>query len=56
MMVSSHDTLEEYFKTNFNLMYFHKFSLTEIEGMLPWEKDVYVSLLVKQLEEEKQQK
>ena len=26
-------------------MHHHKYSLTEIESMLPWERDVYVSLL-----------
>jgi len=36
-------------------MYFHKFSLTELENMLPWEREVYVSLLIQHLEEEKRQ-
>jgi len=35
-------------------MYFHKFSLTELENMLPWEREVYVSMLINHLEEEKQ--
>jgi hypothetical protein len=35
-------------------MYYHKYSLTEIEEMIPWEKDIYVSLLVNKIEEEKQ--
>ena len=26
-------------------MQFHKYSLTELENMLPWEREVYVSLL-----------
>ena len=34
-------------------MYFHKFSLTELENMLPWEREVYVSMLINHLEEEK---
>ena len=34
-------------------MYFHKFSLTELEDMLPWEREVYVSMLINHLEEEK---
>ena len=32
----------------------HKYSLTELELMLPWEREVYVQLLVKWLEEEEQ--
>lgn len=32
----------------------HNFSLTEIEDMLPWERDIYVSLIKEWVEEEKQ--
>lgn len=35
-------------------MQHHKYSLTEIEGMLPWEREVYVSLLIEHLREEEQ--
>lgn len=34
-------------------MYFHKFSLSELEDMLPWEREVYVSLLANYIEEQK---
>jgi len=44
--------LEAYFKLNFALMQYHKYSLTEIENMMPWERDVYVALLQQHLEEE----
>jgi len=44
--------LESYFRLNFALMQYHKYSLTEIENMMPWERDVYVSLLQAHLEEE----
>ena len=33
-------------------MHHHKYSLTEIENMIPWERDVYVSLLVNYIKEE----
>jgi hypothetical protein len=46
--------LEAYFKLNFALIQYHKYSLTEIENMMPWERDVYVELLKQHLEEEKQ--
>tara|TARA_B100000475_G_C14808392_1_gene235092 strand:- start:104 stop:247 length:144 start_codon:yes stop_codon:yes gene_type:complete len=36
------------------MMQHHKYSLTEIENMIPWERDIYVSLLSQWLEEEKQ--
>ncbi len=46
-------SLEGYFKLNFALMQYHKYSLTEIENMMPWERDIYVALLQQHLEEEK---
>ena len=46
--------LENYFRLNFALMQYHKYSLTEIENMIPWERDVYVGLLKNHLEEEEQ--
>ena len=47
-----HMNLESYFKLNFSLMQYHKYSLTEIENMIPWERDIYVGLLQAHLEEE----
>ena len=44
--------LESYFRVNFALMQYHKYSLTEIENMMPWERDIYVGLLQQHLEEE----
>ena len=34
-------------------MQHHKYSLTELESMLPWERDIYVDMLVEHLKEEK---
>jgi len=33
-------------------MQYHNYSLTELENMIPWEREVYVTLLMKHLEEE----
>jgi hypothetical protein len=48
-----HLDLENYFRLNFALMQYHKWSLSEIENLLPWERDIYVELLKQHLEEEK---
>tara|TARA_Y100001938_G_scaffold96267_1_gene131716 strand:+ start:741 stop:920 length:180 start_codon:yes stop_codon:yes gene_type:complete len=48
----AHISLESYYKINFALVQHHKYSLTEIENMIPWEKDVYVTLLEQYIEEE----
>lgn len=34
-------------------MQHHKYSLTEIENMIPWERDLYVKLLLDYIEAEK---
>jgi len=47
-----HDSLMNMFKVNFALMQHHKYSLTELENMIPWERDVYVNLLLAHLQEE----
>ena len=35
-------------------MQYHKYSLTELENMIPWEREMYVSLLVNYLREQEQ--
>ena len=51
-MSMAHEDLESYFKVNFALMQHHKYSLTELENMIPWEREVYLSLLQQYIEEE----
>jgi hypothetical protein len=34
-------------------MQYHKYSLTEIENWIPWEREVYISMLKNYLEEER---
>lgn len=35
-------------------MQHHKYSLSELEEMLPWERDIYVTMLIQYLDEENQ--
>ena len=39
-------SLFNYYTLNFQLMQHHKYSLTEIEMMIPWEKEIYVTQLL----------
>jgi len=41
------------YKTNFALLQYHKYSLTELEEMIPFERELYVTMLAQHLEEEK---
>ena len=38
------------------MIHHHKYSLSEIESMLPWEREIYVDLLLETLREEKQRR
>jgi len=35
-------------------MQHHKYSLTELENMIPWEREIYVDLLVNHIKEERE--
>ena len=48
----AHESLESYYKVNFALMQHHKYSLTELENMIPWEREVYLTFLQQYIEEE----
>ena len=37
---------------NFTLMQHHKYSLTELENMMPWEREIYVDMLMEHINEE----
>ena len=35
-------------------MQHHKYSLTELEGMIPWEREIYINMLMQHLEAERE--
>lgn len=41
-------------ETNFIMTKEHNFSLTEIENMLPWERQIYIGLVVNYVKEQKE--
>ena len=48
----THIDLESYYKLNFSLIQHHKYSLTEIENIIPCEREIYLGLLNQYIEEE----
>jgi hypothetical protein len=46
--------VENYYKTNFGMMQHHNYSLSELEDMMPWEREIYIGLLLNYLKEEKE--
>jgi hypothetical protein len=47
-----YDNLRNIFDTNFALMQHHKYSLSELDSLVPWEKSIYVNMLIRHIEEE----
>ena len=37
-------------------MQHHKYSLTELEEMIPWEREIYIGLLVQYLKEKEEKR
>ena len=37
-------------------MQHHNYSLTELEHMIPWEREIYIAMLLNWLEEEKERR
>jgi hypothetical protein len=50
----SHNTLANYYTTIFAMAQHHKYSITEIEDMMPFERDLYIDLLLSFLDKQKE--
>ena len=48
----SHDTLANHYQTNFAMIQHHNWSLTELDNMFPFERQLYVILLQQWIKEE----
>ncbi len=51
----SHTDLARYYSMVFSLAQHHKYSITEIESLIPYERDLYVDMLMEFLEKQKQE-
>lgn len=49
----SYINLEEYYRLNFALLQFQKWQISEVENMIPMEREIYVALLSQHIEKEK---
>jgi hypothetical protein len=52
----SHNSLQNYYNTIFSLAQHHKYSISEVENLIPFERDVYMDMLIdylKKVEEAK---
>jgi hypothetical protein len=55
-LVVNNETLMNYYLSNFTMMQFYKYSLSELENMYPWEREIYISLLNQHIEEENERR
>ena len=54
-MACAHNTPKNYYEMNFSLMQYHKWSLSEVENLIPWERELYVNMLLAYLEKKKEE-
>jgi hypothetical protein len=45
--------LYSHYKLNFDVTQYHKFTLTEINEMIPFEREVYVDMILEKIQKEK---
>lgn len=55
-MAMIHNSLLSYYENIFALSHNHKWSISEIEDLLPWELDVMITLLNNYLEQQRLQR
>jgi hypothetical protein len=51
----SHTSLTNYYSMIFALAQHHKYSITEVENLIPYERDIYVDMLMGYLEDQKRE-
>ena len=56
LIALSHIDLASYYRLIFGLKQHHHWGVEEIEGMIPWERDIYVDMLVTFLKEQAEKK
>jgi len=47
-----YNNLQNYLTTMFDMTFLHRFSVSELENMMPWERDVYIDLIKAKEQEE----
>ncbi len=54
-MSMSHDSLQGHIHTNFHLMFDANLSMETIENMVPWERQIYIGLYLKELQRKREE-
>lgn len=54
LIALSHNSLANYYQLNAVLTYYHKYTLTELEDMTPWEREVYMKFIMRFIKNEEE--
>ena len=52
--MAGYSNLANYYQTVFALCQHHKYSISDVEDLVPFERDIYVTMLVDYIEKEKE--
>lgn len=50
----SHATLKGYYEIIFSMAQHHKYSINDIENLIPYERDLYVDMLLEYIKQQEQ--
>jgi hypothetical protein len=48
----AYSSLTSYFKTLWAMVHHHKWTVSEIENLTPWERDIYVEMTAQYIQEQ----
>lgn len=51
----SHTSLTNYYTISFALAFHHKYSMTDIDNMIPFERDLYVDMIADFIEKQQEE-
>jgi len=49
-------TLSHYYNMIFSLCQHHKYSISDVEGLIPYERDLFFQMLIEYLERQKEER
>jgi hypothetical protein len=52
----SHSNLYIYYQKTFGMVQHHKYSITDLENLIPFERDIYFDMLIDFLEKQEEKK
>ena len=48
-----HTTISTFMEENFSLIQYHNWNLSDIESLIPWERETYIGMLKNYLEKQR---